>query len=620
MLTQEVDAPAEEAVRRSAVTSPPALLVAGVILVESLYVLWIALRGFFFEDDFVDLTLVRQLGLNGRTLEQPVFGHFVPGYNLVNYLIASDVPYRWSFVVAFEVVLFALSLFLLHRLLTTLFGATWVGLVLVALAGASFSLVPSIVWWASGLQQLVAIPAILLTILCHVKYLSSGRIRFAVLAGLSFVVALAFYDGALGAALFILMVTLLFWPVRPGLRGALRGFVTYWPAWVSFAIPIGLDLAWRFSHYSMYATPPLPHVGQALEFVSLSWTQTFVPLIGGLDAWLLPTHAERVVAGIAGQLAIIGFIVWTIRRRLVAGRAWIAFGITFLFMESLVGLTRVSLFGPVASSDIRYVALNVYFFVISVGFALLPLRAASRSPSGADVDAMARVPRRASHVRRGRRWTVAGLACVCVIVAAYGGVLVWDQRHQPTIQLDFASRQFFGKFAQSWPPTGTRHPFVWDTEINPLVVSASFYPYDTAQLTLGKIDGSVRFNEWGGQGYVVQSNGSVAAAPPVTKAVGVVPLSGTCLRTDAQASGIAVELNRKLPPGQWFSVVSYRSSTGAASVETGTPLTFPKGRGSMLTTFSSSTAFDTVTWVVPPHTHLCITGLRIVLPRSTGSG
>jgi hypothetical protein len=615
MLMQEVESPGVGSVARPAATGPPAVAVAGVILVESLYILWIALRGFFFEDDFVDLTIVRQLGLNGRMLEQPVFGHFVPGYNLVNYFIASVVPYRWSFVVAIEVALFALSLFLLNRLLRILFGSTWTGLVLVALAGASFSLVPSIVWWASGLQQLMAIPAILLTILCHVSYLSSGRIRFAVLAGVAFVVALAFYDGALGAALFILLLTLLFWPVRPGLGGAVRGLFAYWPAWASLAIPMVLDLAWRFSHYSMYATPPLPHAGQALEFVSLSWTQTFIPLFVGLDTWLLPNHVERVVAGIAGQLAIIGFIVWTIRRRVGAWRAWLVFGITFLFMESLVGLTRVSLIGPGAASDSRYVALNVYFFLISIGFSLLPLRAESRYRERAPE----RVARRPSHGRRSPKWTVAGLAAVCVIVVAYGGVLIWDQNHLSEVQLDFGSRQFFGKFAQSWPPAGSQKPFVWDTEINPLVVSASFYPYDTAQLTLGKINGSVHFDDWGGQGYVVQSDGSVVAAPAVTKATGTVPPSGACQHTDEHPSGIAVGLNHALPPGQWFGVVSYQSSTGAASVETGTPLTFPKGSGSVLTTFSSSTPFDTVTWVVPPHTDLCITGLRIVVPKAPSS-
>ena len=92
-----------------------------------------------------------------------------------------------------------------------------------------------------------------------------------------------------------------------------------------------------------------------------------------------------------------------------------------------------------------------------------------------------------SHGRRSPEWDRGGPRRTCVIVVAYGGVLIWDQNHQSEVQLDFGSRQFFGTFAQSWPPAGSQKPFVWDTEINPLVVSASFYPYDTAQLTLGKI-------------------------------------------------------------------------------------------------------------------------------------
>ena len=113
-------------------------------------------------------------------LEQPVFGHFVPGYNLVNYFIAAGCSLPLPFCRGHRSRPLRPLAFPPNRLLTILFGSTWTGLVLVVLAGASFSLVPSIVWWASGLQQLMAIPAILATILCHVSYLSSGRIRFAV--------------------------------------------------------------------------------------------------------------------------------------------------------------------------------------------------------------------------------------------------------------------------------------------------------------------------------------------------------------------------------------------------------------------------------------------------------
>ena len=123
----------------------------------------------------------------------------------------------------------------------------------------------------------------------------------------------------------------------------MRGLFAYWPAWASLAIPMVLD--------PRVAVLALLHVCDPSLAARRSGSGVRVLVVDadlhpsfsvGLDTWLLPNHVERVVAGIAGQLAIIGLIVWSIRRRVGAGRAWLVFGITFLFMESLVGLTRVS--------------------------------------------------------------------------------------------------------------------------------------------------------------------------------------------------------------------------------------------------------------------------------------
>ena len=596
--------------------------VAGVIVVESLYVLWSASRGFFFQDDFVDLALVKQLGFNGRMLEQPIFGHFIPGYNAVNYLVVSRTPYQWPMIEAADVLLFALSLFLLHRLLMTLFGPTWIGVVLVALAGASFSFIPSIIWWASGLEQLVAIPAVLLAILCHVRYLSSGRLRHALYGSLALAIGLAFYDGTLVGALFIVLMTVLFWPMRPGLRGILRTLFAHWRAWLCYAVPIALDLGWRFTHNSLYATPPLPSPGQALQFISLSWTQTFVPLMFGLDAWLLPSHLERFTAGAIGQVALVVFVVWTIHRRSTAGRAWVLFGVTFVATTCLVGLTRVSLFGPGDASDVRYVTLGVYLFVISFGLALLPLRnrsvasASVAEPVGASEPTSS--PGHAEPARRRLTTWIIVVPALCAVLVGYGALLVFDQSRDFVVQDDHAARQFFSEFAASWPPAGSMHPFLWDTEVDPVVVSQAFFPYDTAALTVGKLHPGVPFDVWGQQGYLLRSDGSVVRALPTTRATGVLPLSGVCTATVGTPTSVAVALNHVIPAQRSFGVISYQSATGAVSVESGgATVHFRKGSGTLLTSFPP-VALSSVVWAVPSHQHLCITGFRIVIPEPVG--
>ena len=192
------------------------LAVGVTILIESLYVLWTASRGFFYQDDFVDFAEARRLGFDGRLLEHPVFGHFIPGYNLVNYLVSSFTPYRWLIVEVADVLIFATSLAFLYVVMRLLFGARWQIVPLVALAGASFSMVPSIDWFASGLQ-LASITATLLLLICHIRFVTTGLVRFAILGAASLAIALAFYDGALVSAFFIVLMTVLIWPVAPGL-------------------------------------------------------------------------------------------------------------------------------------------------------------------------------------------------------------------------------------------------------------------------------------------------------------------------------------------------------------------------------------------------------------------
>ncbi len=593
--------------------------VAGVIVIESLYVLWTASRGYFFQDDFLDLALARQLGFNGRLLEQPIFGHFVPGYNAVNYLVSFRTPYQWPIIETADVLLFALSLFLLHRLLVTLFGPTWVGVILVALASASFSFVPSVVWWASGLQQLVAIPAVLLAVLCHVHYLSTGRVRHAVCGGLALAIGLAFYDGTLVGVLFIVLMTLLFWPAGPGLRGALRTVVVNWRAWLCYGVPVAFDLVWRFSHNALYATPPLPHPGDAIQFISLSWTQTFVPLAFGLDTWLLPSHLDRLIAGVVGQIGLVVFVVWTIYRRRVAGRAWAMFGVTFLASTSLVGLTRVSMFGPGDASDVRYVTLAVYLFVISVGLALMPLQERLDDTKSIAVPMgsreRAKIPRHAAIAGRRVRSAIIVIPVVCIAIVVYGTLLIFDQRHDLVVQEDLGSHQFFSKFAASWPPVGSTHPFLWDSEVDPVVVSGAFYPYDTAAFTVGKLNPKVRFDSWGGEGYLLRPDGSVVRAVPATWATGILPASGVCVAAGAKPASIPVVLNHAVKRQQTFGVISYQSTTGAVATESGgATVRFPKGSGTLLTSFPP-VALPSVEWVIPPQKHLCVTAFRIVIPE-----
>ena len=390
-----------------------------VVVVECLYALWTASRGYFLQDDFLDLQVTRQLGFDGRLFEQPVLGHFIPGFNLVDYLLSLIVPYPWWLIVVIEVSLFGLSLILLNRLLTSLFGSSWLGVGLVAVAGASFSLVPSFVWWSTALEYLVAIPATLLACIFHVRYLRTGRLRDAVFGAISIAVGFAFYDGLFVSVLFIVLMTVLFWPAGSGLRGVVETLAVHSRAWLCYGVPIGLELGWRLVHPHLYGSVGSATVGETLGFIGLSWTQTVIPLTFGIDPWLLSAHAARAWVGSVGQIVFIAFFVFTLLRRRSAWRAWLLFGLTFFVGAALVGVTRAGTYGPGDASDVKYVALDAFFLAITIGLALLPVPAVSQTESAS--------ARRPLHTARPVWFVPLAAFALLAVVLAYGTALVFDQ-------------------------------------------------------------------------------------------------------------------------------------------------------------------------------------------------
>lgn len=585
-----------------------------VVLIECLYALWTASRGYFLQDDFLDLQATRQLGLGGRLLEHPVFGHFIPGFNFVDYLLSLIVPYQWWLIVLIEIVLFGLSLILLHRLLTTLFGPTWLGLALIAVAGASFSLVPSFVWWSTALEYFVAIPATLLACLFQVRYLRSERLGDAVLGATSIAIGFAFYDGLFVSVLFIVLMTVLFWPVGPGVRGAIETLAVHSRAWVCYGIPVVFELGWHLTHPGLYVTAGSATVGQTFGFIGLSWTQTLIPLTFGIDPWLLPAHAERLVAGLVGQAVFIGFFLFTLLKRRSAWRAWILFGCTFFVGAALVGVTRAGTYGPGDANDVKYVALDAFFLVITIGFALLPVRTPVQAES-----ASSRAPLRT--VRPAWLPTLSILALLAVVLL-YGTALVFDQNRDHESVGSHASRQYFADFARSWASRAsvTNSAFLWDTEINPTIVTRSFFPYDTASVTVGRLYPQIRFDEWGGTGYVLRTNGTVVRAAAVTQAQGLTGTQAACADPQHQTRNIVVTLDHPLHGArERFGLVSYQSATGAVATQPdGTTVVFPRGRGTLITVLPPA-PLRSVLLTLQPGSRACVTALKVVLPEPVGS-
>lgn len=579
-----------------------------VVVVQCSWAMWQVSHAFFFQDDFVNLNVARQLGFGPKLLEQSVFGHLVPGFNLVNRIVGLGNPFQFRIVEAWVVILFALTLVLLYRLLTMLIGPSWLCVFLTGLAGSTFGLVPAFVWWSDALEQLVAIPATLLAVHLHVRFLERGQWRYAVGEGVAIAVGLAFYDGVVVSVCFIGLLTVLVFPAGKGMSGALRAAARCWPAWICVGVPVAVDLLWRYSHPGVYEGQPAPTLVHLGEFLWLTLVQTFAPLLVGIDSWLLGTKWLRMLVDGMGSFLVISAVVVSIVRQPSAWRPWAVFFMTFLLMGTVVGLNRLVL-GVGDAADVRYITFDTFFFAIVCTVAF-------RRPA---VHPLYAAPERApKHRRVGRRprtsAVVVAVLAVLVLVAVDVVALPFDASHYFPVSESRSARQFFHTVATTWS-VATRHvrdPTLWNTELTNVVASA-FFPYDTAASTVGHIVPGIPFDVWGGSGFLVLPNGTVARAVPVTVEMEVLP-GGTCLTTGPAAAALSVPLNHPLPAARWFTVVQFSRSSGFTTVQSGgATVSFPRGHGTLLSA-TAPTPMKYVDWVVPPRSHICIDGVRVVQP------
>jgi hypothetical protein len=353
----------------------------------------------------------------------------------------------------------------------------------------------------------------------------------------------------------------------------------------------------------------------------LSWTQTFVPLVFGVDAWVLPAHGERIFAGLLSQTLLVAFVVGTVLRKRSAWRAWVLIGSTFLVSAALVGATRAGTYGAGDASDVKYVALDAFFLVIAVGFAFLPVRPLSSSPT-VIVQAESADSQNPTATARPAWFRTLIVLTVLAVLVVYVTALLFDQNRDSESVGSHASHDYFANFSASWPSgtAATSHAFLWNTEINPRVVTPTFYPYDTASLTVGRLHPEIRFDEWGGTGYLLRSDGSVVRATAVTQARGLVGDRTACANPRRGAGKVVVTLDHPLNMAkQWFGLVSFQSATGAVATQSdGAIVVFPKGGGTLITSFPPA-PLSSVVWSLQPGASVCITGLRVVLPEPLGA-
>ncbi|MFN2505951.1 MAG: hypothetical protein ABR540_17305 [Acidimicrobiales bacterium] len=338
-------------------------------------------RSGFLGTDFLSLGAARREGLSFDYLASPVFGHFVPGHRLGNWLVESVAPLNFGFANVVLLACFALSLLVLHRVLAELFRPGPAPLLLTLFFGVSAIQVGTAQWWAAGLSRLPAGLFGLVAILLHLRYRREGRAGLLVGSVVAVGLAMAFSeDAALLLVLLVALRVLVLHPEEP-LVDSIRAAVAEWKIWLLYLIPIAVSLLGSTTQTDTLSE--FNSLGDAVRYIGSAWFHAFVPVVLGQfvnDGPLTPTEVGVVVMS---QAALVALVAWTVVRRPEAWRAWLFFAIGFVVTQLPVASIRTGFFEPEhVAHQYRYYSVTLVFFTIALAAAVLPVRGTVEETTG----------------------------------------------------------------------------------------------------------------------------------------------------------------------------------------------------------------------------------------------
>jgi hypothetical protein len=352
--------------RRHARTLPARLSLASLVVAGAPFLVhaWVALHGYFGQDDFVITYRAAHADpLDFSYLFQDYSGHLQPGTFLLAWVETTVAPLNFAVAVVPLLVMHAVALLLFWRVLVHCFGARWALLAPFAVfAGSPLVLFPTL-WWAYGMQLLPVLVAMAAALLAHLRHLDTGHTRFAVHAILWTVGGMLFYEKA------ALFVGVLFGVTV--LRGSTIGeaVVRHRYVWLAHLALLAAYAALYFGLTASQTDGDPVAAAEVAEFAYRSIVDTFLPgLVGGPLAapgggatWATPPLAVRVVAVVVAVALVV------LRR----GKAWLLLAGYLLVDLALVAVTRLALVGPTIGADPRYLADAVPVAVLCASFAVL---------------------------------------------------------------------------------------------------------------------------------------------------------------------------------------------------------------------------------------------------------
>jgi hypothetical protein len=604
---------------------------AVVIIGQAIWCGWLCARGWFYQDDLSALYDASGRRLGWSFLTMPVNDHLVPGYRLVFWLQRHIDPLNYANTVFARVLLQTVAIWLLYRLLVLLFGRRPGVLALLALYAVNPLIVSNLTWLTTAACLVPAEIAAILALDSHIRYTTTGRLRWAAASGGALLMGMCFWEKTAIVGVMLPVLSLVFLTSGTA-RERVIPLISRWRGWLLTAIPPLVFVAYFVGHHYGGSARGVRPV-DLFEVVKTGWLRMAAPsLFGGPWRWFdagntfVSWSSPSTSAVVGCQIGFIALVGAGLRRNGARSLlAWSMPALSVILGVSLVAVGRFFAFGDLVAVTMRYSFDFALALTLGTALALLP-------SAPADIARRAQKPRSVvpplqfdgvrDQPSRFPSFTVA--ACALLVISSVISSWTFERRwlQNPT---EPYVRRLTSNLTAAGPQVN-----LYDTSVSNKVVPYFFGPTLHLSDLLSWTDSRVRFDQTDTAPTLVDEDGNLRAANLLPAAYGVLPPGQLC---EALAQGVGtwhVPLTKPLTPGDGFLRMEYfqqRPSTLSVHLEdtsgaltdpvAGSRVSFPVTLGAQLLRMKPAAAVAVVIKSESASTNICIGGIVIGAPFAT---